>query len=175
MLELRFKLQKNHISKTSKKSKIAHLCLRTCFCSKINKNPKNTLKIQKKSKKKYFFLNQFQILKFLTIKFLRCNIYQISNDNINYVPKANLPKQNHSSWLFVQKIQKNKKKVKTQKHKNNSRIAIWLLSHHQTHFSNEQNCLIALFKTFYFLSIFIIPHSHNDVQYFWYQCYRSQN
>ena len=51
MLELRFKLQKNHISKTSKKSKTAHLCLRTCFCSKIKKNSKNTLKIQKKSKK----------------------------------------------------------------------------------------------------------------------------
>jgi len=50
MLKLRFKLQKNHTSKTSeerKKSKTAHLCLRTCFCSKINKNPKNTLKIQK--------------------------------------------------------------------------------------------------------------------------------
>ena len=79
MLELRFKLQKNHISKTSeerKKSKTAHLCLRTCFCSKINKKPKNTLKIQKKPKK-YFFSKSISTLKFLTIKFLRCNIYQI--------------------------------------------------------------------------------------------------
>ena len=123
---------------------------------------KNTLKIQKKPKKIFLFLNQFQILKFLTIKFLRCNIYQLSNDNINYVPKANLPKQNHSSWLFVQKKfqKKQQKKVKTQKHKNNSRIAIRLLSHHQTHFSNEQNCL--LHSLIFFLSIFI-PHSHNDV------------
>jgi len=44
--------------------------------------------------------------------------------------KANLPKQNRSSWLPIQKkFKKNQKKVKTQKHKNNSRIAIRLLSH----------------------------------------------
>ena len=81
MLELRFKLQKNHNFKKNLqknvKSKTAHLCLRTCFCSKIKKNLKNTLKIQKKPKKNISFLNQFQILKFLTIKFLRCNIYQV--------------------------------------------------------------------------------------------------
>lgn len=111
----------------------------------------------KKTKKKYFFLNQFQILKFLTIKFLRCNIYQLSNDNINYVPKANLPKQNRSSWLFVQKkCKNNQKKVKTQKHKNNSRIAIRLLSHHQTHFSNEQNCLLHSFNFFFCQYLFHI-------------------
>jgi len=101
---------------------------------KFQKHTQNSKKNQKK---------QFQILKFLTIRFLRCNIYQISNDNINYVPKANLPKQNRSSWLFVQKFsKKTKKKVKTQKHKNNSRIAIRLLSYHQIFFVNEQNCLL---------------------------------
>ena len=70
--------------------------------------------------------------------------------------KANLPKQNHSSWLFVQKIfKKNQKKVKTQKHKNNSRITIRLLSHHQTHFSNEQNCLLHSLKfLFFFVNIY---------------------
>ena len=110
MLKLRFKLQKNHISKTSKKiSKTAHLCLRTCFCSKTNKNPKTHSKFKKNQKN--ISLNQLQILKFLTIKFLRCNIYQLSNDNINYVPK-----QNRSSWLFVQKkISKTTKKSKNPK------------------------------------------------------------
>ena len=83
-----------------------------------------------------------------------------------YLKQIYLSKTAAAGCLF-KKIQKQQQKVKTQKHKNNSRIVIRLLSHHQTHFSNEQNCLIALFKTFYFfLSIFIIPHSHNDVQYF---------
>ena len=79
---------------------------------------------------------------------------------MNYVPKANLPKQNHSSWLFVQKkkFKKNQKKVKTQKHKNNSHIAIRLLSHHQTHFSNEQNCLLHS-SIFYFFCQYLF---HND-------------
>jgi len=160
MLELRFKLQKNHISKTSKKSKIAHLCLRTCFCSKINEKSKNTLKIQKKSKKIFLFLNQFQILKFLTIKFLRCNIYQISNDNINYVPKANLPKQNHSSWLFVQKFQKKPKKSKnpkTQKQQPYCYTTPFLSS--EFFFVNEQNCLLHSLK-FYFFCQYLF---HNDV------------
>ena len=142
-----------------------HTCaLEHAFVQKSTKTQKHTQN-KKKPKKIFLFLKSISTLKFLTIKFPRCNIYQISNDNINYVPKANLPNQNRSSWLFVQKkiFKKNQKKVKTQKHKNNSRIAIRLLSHHQTHFSNEQNCLIALFKTFIFLSIFIIPHSHNDV------------
>ena len=123
------------------------MCLRTCFCSKINKIPKTHSKFKKNQKKTISFLKPISTLKFLTIKFLRCNIYQISNDNINYAPKANLPKQNRSSWLFVQKFfKKNQKKVKTQKHKNNSRIAIRLLSHF---FSNEQNCLLHS-SNFYF-------------------------
>jgi len=51
------KLQKNV------KSKTAHLCLRTCFCSKINKKSKNTLKIQKKPKKIFFLksISNFKI------------------------------------------------------------------------------------------------------------------
>ena len=121
---------------------------------KNQQKPKNTLKIQKKPKKNISFLKSISTLKFLTIKFLRCNIYQLSNDNINYVPKANLPKQNHSSWLFVQKNSKNQKKVKTQNHKNNSRIAIRLLSHHQTHFSNEQNCLLHSSNFYFFVNIY---------------------
>jgi hypothetical protein len=65
--------------------------------------------------------------------------------------KQNLPKQNHSSWLFVQKIfKKNQKKVKTQKHKNNSRIAIRLLSYHQNFFCPRTELFIALLKIFYF-------------------------
>ncbi len=128
-----------------------------------HQKPKNILKI-KKNQKNISFLKSISTLKFLTTKFLRCNIYQLSNDNINYLFTQAKPQQ---LAVCSKKIQKKKKKVKTQKHKNNSRIVIRLLSHHQTHFSNEQNCLIALFKTFYFfLSIFIILHSHNDVQYF---------
>jgi len=67
-----------------------------------------------------------------------------------YLKQIYLSKTTAAGCLFKKILQKNQKKVKTQKHKNNSRIAIRLLSHHQTHFSNEQNCLIALFKTFYF-------------------------
>ncbi len=57
MLELRFKLQKNHISKTSEECKIVklHTCaLEHAFVQKPTKS-KNTLKIKKKTKKKYFF------------------------------------------------------------------------------------------------------------------------
>jgi len=70
----------------------------------------------KKNQKKYLFLNQFQILKFLTIKFLRCNIYQIRNDNINYVPKKQiyLSKTTAAGCLF-KKIQKKPKKSKNPK------------------------------------------------------------
>ena len=118
-VKIRFKLQKNHTSQLQKlqknvKSKTAHLCLRTCFCSKINKTPKTHSKL-KKNQKNISFLKSISTLKFLTTKFLQCNIYQLSNDNINYVPKANLPKQNRSSWLFVQKIQKKTKKSKNPK------------------------------------------------------------
>ena len=67
MLKLRFKLQKNQTSKTSeerkkKKVKIAHLCLRTCLCSKIKKT-KNTLKIKKKPKKIFLFLKSISNFK----------------------------------------------------------------------------------------------------------------
>ena len=121
---------------------------------KNQQKPKNILKIKKKTKKNISFLKSISTLKFLTTKFLLCNIYQLSNDNINYVPKANLPKQNRSSWLFVQKnfFKKKQKKVKTQKHKNNSRIAIRLLSYHQIFFVNEQNCLLHS-SNFYIYSI----------------------
>ncbi len=132
------------------------MCLRTYFCSKINKNPKNTLKIQKNQKKYFFFLNQFQILKFFTIKFLRCNIYQISNNNINYVPKANLPKQNHSSWLFKKNSQKKQKKVKNpkaQKQQPYCYTTSFLSS--EFSFCQRTELFIALFNFFYFLSIFI--------------------
>jgi hypothetical protein len=112
------------------------------FLFKNQKIPKTYSKFKKNQKKS---ISNFK--KFLTNRFLRCNIYQISNNNINYVPKANLPKQNHSSWLFIQKnSKKTKKKVKTQKHKNNSRIVIRLLSHF---FSYEQNCLLHS-SNFYF-------------------------
>ncbi len=112
-----------------------HTCaLEHAFVQKSTKTQKHTQNQKQKPKKNISFLKSISTLKFLTTKFLLCNIYQLSNDNINYVPKANLPKQNRSSWLFVQKIfsKKKQKKVKTQKHKNNSRIAIRLLS--QTHF-----------------------------------------
>jgi hypothetical protein len=49
MLELRFKLQKNHISKTSKKVKMHTCALEHAFVQK-QQNPKNTLKIQKNQK-----------------------------------------------------------------------------------------------------------------------------
>ncbi len=117
---------------------------------KNQQKSKNTLKIQKKAKKKIFlFLNQFQILKFLTIKFLRCNIYQLSNDNINYVPKANLPKQNRSSWLFIQKNSKNTKKSKNPKPQKQQPYCYTTSIPSSNTFTNEQNCLIALFKTFF--------------------------
>ncbi len=128
--------------------------LRTCFCSKIHKIPKTHSNFKKI--KKIFLFKSISNFKIFTIKFLRCNIYQISDDNINYVPKANLPKQNHSSWLFKISQKKNQKKVKTQKHKNNSRIAIRLLSYHQNFlFCQRTELFIALFKIFIFLSIFI--------------------
>ena len=114
-LDLSYKRTKFQKLQKNVKSKIAHLCLRTCFCSKINKNPKTNSK-SKKTKKNISFLKSISTLKFLTTKFLRCNIYQLSNDNINYVPKANLPKQNSSSWLFIQKFfSKNTKKSKNPK------------------------------------------------------------
>ena len=63
MLELRFKLQKNHISKTSeerKKVKLHTCALEHAFVQKSTKS-KNTLKIQNKPKKIFLFLNQFQL------------------------------------------------------------------------------------------------------------------
>ena len=59
-----------------------------------------------------------------------------------YLKQIYLSKTTAAGCLFKKNSKKNQKKVKTQKHKNNSRIAIRLLSHHQTHFSNEQNCLL---------------------------------
>jgi hypothetical protein len=53
-----------------------------------------------------------------------------------YLKQIYLSKTAAAGCLFkkFQKKKKNPKKVKTQNHKNNSRIAIRLLSHHQTHF-----------------------------------------
>ena len=69
MLELRFKLQKNHISKTSKKKVKLHICaLEHAFVQK-SKNLKNTLKIQKKNQKNISFLKSISTLKFLTTNF----------------------------------------------------------------------------------------------------------
>ena len=48
-----------------------------------------------------------------------------------------------STYIDRKFKKKQKKIVKTQKHKNNSRIAIRLLSHF---FSNEQNCLLHSLK-----------------------------
>ena len=62
MLELRFKLQKNHISKTSeerKKVKLHTCALEHAFVQKSTKTQKHTQKQNKKKKKKpkkkYFF------------------------------------------------------------------------------------------------------------------------
>ena len=112
MLKLRFKLQKNHTSK-DKKVKLHTCALEHAFVQKINKNQKTYSKSKKKPNKNISFLKSISTLKFLTTKFLLCNIYQLSNDNINYLPKANLPKQNHSSWLFVQKKNHQKKPKKS--------------------------------------------------------------
>ncbi len=125
---------------------------------KNQQKPKKHTKNQKKKKKKNISslkLN-FNFKIFLTTKFLLRNIYQLSNDNINYLfylKQIYLSKTAAAGCLF-KKLKKKQKKVKTQKHKNSSRIVIRLLSHHQTHFSNEQNCLIALFKTFFFVNIY---------------------
>ena len=57
MLELRFKLQKNHIQKKVK----LHTCaLEHAFVQKSTKTQKHTQN-QKKPKKIFLFLNQFQL------------------------------------------------------------------------------------------------------------------
>jgi len=61
-----------------------------------------------------------------------------------------LSKTAAAGCLFKENSKKNKKKVKTQKHKNNSRIAIRLLSH----FSNEQNCLLHSLIFYFFVNIY---------------------
>jgi hypothetical protein len=113
MLELRFKLQKNHISKPSEERKKVklHTCALEHAFVQNQQNPKNTLKIQKKPKK-YFFSKS--ISNFLQSNSFDVTSTKLSNDNINYVPK-----QNRSSWLFVQrkfkKQKKNSKNPKAQK------------------------------------------------------------
>ena len=131
---------------------------------KNQQNPKTHSKFKKKPKKNISFLKSISTLKFLTTKFLRCNIYQLSNDNINHVPKANLPKQNHSSWLFVQKFQKKtKKKLKP---KSTKTTAVLLYDFFPIirifFFVNEQNCLLHSLKFLFFCQYLF----HNDVQYF---------
>ena len=64
MLELRFKLQKNHISKTSeerKKVKLHTCALEHAFVQKSTKSQKHTQNSKKKPKKIFLFLNQFQL------------------------------------------------------------------------------------------------------------------
>ncbi len=63
MLKLRFKLQKNQSSKLHKnvKSKIAHLCLKNMLLFKNQQKPKKHTQNQKKQKKLFLFLNQFQL------------------------------------------------------------------------------------------------------------------
>ena len=64
MLELRFKLQKNHISKTSeerkKKVKLHTCALEHAFVQESTKTQKTYSK-SKKTKKNISFLNQFQL------------------------------------------------------------------------------------------------------------------
>ena len=58
MLELRFKLQKNHISKTSeerKKVKLHTCALEHAFVQKSTKKTQKTHSKFKKNQKKYFF------------------------------------------------------------------------------------------------------------------------
>lgn len=54
MLELRFKLQKNHISKLQKNVKLHTCALEHAFVQKSKKIPKTHSKF-KKNQKKYFF------------------------------------------------------------------------------------------------------------------------
>jgi len=70
-----------------------------------------------------------------------------------YLKQIYLSKTTAAGCLF-KKIQKKQKKVKTQKHKNNSRIAIRLLSH----FSNEQNCLLHSLNFYFFYFIFFCQY-----------------
>jgi len=67
-----------------------------------------------------------------------------------YLKQIYLSKTAAAGCLF-KKFKKNQKKVKTQKHKNNSRIAIRLLSHF---FSNEQNCLLHSLNFIFFVNIY---------------------
>ena len=144
-----------------KKVKLHTCALEHAFVQKSTKIQKHTQN-SKKTKKNISFLKSISTLKFLTTKFLLCNIYQLSNDNINYVPKANLPKQNRSSWLFVQKFKKKPKKSKNPKAQKQQPYCYTTSFPSPDSFSNEQNCLLHSLKFLFFLSIFI-PHSHNDV------------
>ena len=61
MLELRFKLQKNHISKTSKKKVKLHTCaLEHAFVQKSTKIPKTHSKFKKIKKYFLFFKINFK-------------------------------------------------------------------------------------------------------------------
>ena len=68
-----------------------------------------------------------------------------------YLKQIYLSKTTAAGCLFKKIQKKNQKKVKTQKHKNNSRIAIRLLSYHQIFFVNEQNCLL---HSYFFFNIY---------------------
>jgi hypothetical protein len=88
ILKLRFKLQKNQTSKLQKnvkKVKSHTFALEHAFVQKSTKKTKNILKIKKKQKNYYYFSLSILTLKFLTTIFLLRNIYQLSNDNINYL------------------------------------------------------------------------------------------
>jgi len=62
MLELRFKLQKNHISKLQKNVKLHTCALEHPFVQKLTKIQKHTQN-SKKSKKTFLFLNQISTFK----------------------------------------------------------------------------------------------------------------
>jgi len=70
-----------------------------------------------------------------------------------YLKQIYLSKTTAAGCLF-KNSKKKPKKVKTQKHKNNSRIAIRLLSYHQFFFVNEQNCLLHSLDFIFFVNIY---------------------
>jgi hypothetical protein len=70
--------------------------------------------------------------------------------------KQNLPKQNHSSWLFVQKIfKKTKKKLKPKSTKTTAVLLYDFFPIIRIFFVHEQNCLLHSLKfLFFFVNIY---------------------
>ena len=114
---------------------------------KNQQKSKNTLKIQKKTKNISFLksISNFKIS--YNQNSFDVTFTKLSNDNINYVPK-----QNRSSWLFVQrKFKKNQKKVKTQK---TQKQQPYCYTTSFSSFSNEQNCLLHSLNFIFFVNIY---------------------